>query len=181
MEYNNRAVHRDIAYFFLGLIIAFALSGIFLNHRTLWNPRNYIYKTEQVAINLPQNEDEITKEMLIEQSKQWNLENKFKGFRVREDKLQIDFENNRFVVDLKTGKGEREYYIQTPILGQFTQLHVDTNWAWIWYSDIFGIAMIIIACTGMFIQKGQNSFWKRGWKLASTGILFPLIFLFLLS
>ncbi len=119
--------------------------------------------------------------MLIEQSKQWNLENKFKGFRVREDKLQIDFENNRFVVDLKTGKGEREYYIQTPLFGQMTQLHVDTNWAWIWYSDIFGIAMIIIACTGMFIQKGQNSFWKRGWKLALTGILFPLIFLFLLS
>jgi len=109
------------------------------------------------------------------------LQNKFRGFRIRGDKLQIDFENNRFMVDIKTGEGDREFYVQTPLLGQMTVLHVDTNTAWIWYSDIFGIAMILIACTGMFIQKGKNSFWKRGWKLASVGILFPLIFLFLLS
>ncbi|MCB1023084.1 MAG: PepSY-associated TM helix domain-containing protein [Acidobacteria bacterium] len=181
MKYNNRAVHRDFAYFFVGLIIAFSLSGIFLNHRGSWNPRNYTYQTEPVEIKLPETEKEITKEYLLEQSKQWNLEKKFRGFRIREDKLQIDFENNRFLVDAKTGKGEREYYIQTPILGQTMQLHVDTSVAWIWYSDIFGIAMLLIACTGMFIQKGDRSFWKRGWKLASAGILFPLIFLFLLS
>lgn len=181
MKYSSRTIHRNIAYFFFGLIIAFALSGIFLNHRQLWHPRNYTYKTEQVSINLPENNDEITKEYLVEQSKQWNLEKKFRGFRERGDKLQIDFENNRFLVDTKTGKGDREYYMQTPLLGQFTQLHTDTNLAWTWYSDIFGICMIIIACTGMFIQKGENNFWKYGWKLASVGVLFPLIFLFLLS
>ena len=181
MKYNNRAVHRDIAYFFLGLIIAFSISGIFLNHRRSWHPMNYTYKNEPVSLKLPDNKKKITKEYLIEQSKEWNLQNKFRGFRVRGKKLQVDFENNRFMVDLKTGKGEREYYMKTPLLGQMTVLHVDTNTAWIWYSDIFGIAMIIIACTGMFIQKGEKSFWKRGWKLASIGILFPLIFLFLLS
>ncbi len=84
-------------------------------------------------------------------------------------------------VDLSTGKGKLETYKITPILGQMTQLHVDTSKWWIYYSDIFGVAMLVIAITGMFIQKGDNSFWKRGWKLSLVGIIFPLTFLFLLS
>jgi uncharacterized protein len=33
----------------------------------------------------------------------------------------------------------------------------------------------------MFIEKGKFSFRQRGWKLALLGMIFPLIFLFLLS
>jgi hypothetical protein len=35
--------------------------------------------------------------------------------------------------------------------------------------------------TGMFIEKGKNSFKSRGWWLAVLGIIFPLLFLFLIS
>jgi hypothetical protein len=62
-----------------------------------------------------------------------------------------------------------------------TILHVDTSKSWIYYSDVFGVAMLTIAITGMFIVKGEHSFMRRGWKLALAGIIFPLIFLFLLS
>ena len=47
--------------------------------------------------------------------------------------------------------------------------------------SIFGLGMLTIAITGMFIAKGSESFRKRGWKLALVGIVFPLIFLFLLA
>mgnify|MGYP000906704477 FL=1 len=57
-------------------------------------------------------------------------------------------------------------------------LHKTTNKAWIWYSDIFGAGIILIAITGMLIPIGKNGFKKRGWKLALAGLLFPLIFLF---
>jgi len=80
MKYNNRAVHRDIAYFFFGLIIAFALSGVFLNHRRSWNPRNFTYKNEAVSIELPQNKKEITKDYLIEKSKKWACKINFGDF-----------------------------------------------------------------------------------------------------
>jgi hypothetical protein len=60
-------------------------------------------------------------------------------------------------------------------------LHQTTNSAWIWYSDIFGGAMIIIALTGMFIASGKYSFKKRGWWLALAGVAFPLVFLFWLA
>ncbi|HAC24923.1 MAG TPA: hypothetical protein DCE81_08415, partial [Cytophagales bacterium] len=54
MKLTARNTHRDLAYFYLGLIIAFSLSGIFLNHRQAWNPRRYTYDTrefERAAIN----------------------------------------------------------------------------------------------------------------------------------
>jgi hypothetical protein len=41
--------------------------------------------------------------------------------------------------------------------------------------------MLLIAITGMFIARGKESFQKRGWIFASIGIIFPLVFLLLLS
>ncbi len=37
----NRIVHRDLGFFFFGVIIIYAVSGIALNHLEDWNP-NYI-------------------------------------------------------------------------------------------------------------------------------------------
>ena len=82
--------------------------------------------------------------------------------------------------DLNTGQGELETVKQRPLLNEMTLLHQITNKKWIWYSDIFGLGMLLIACTGMFIAKGNESFRKRGWKFAIIGIIFPLVFLLLL-
>ena len=83
-------------------------------------------------------------------------------------------------VDAKSGKGSIEWYRKRAVLGQMTQLHKDTNAFWIWYSDIFGVAMLVIAISGMLmIKKGDYAFTSRGWKLALLGMIFPLIFLFL--
>ena len=174
-------MHRDIAYFFLGLLIAFSVSGIFLNHRRDWNPAEYTYGTSAVSVTPPANKDAVNDDYIASISKDWGINGKPRGFRVREGKIRIDYPNDRIDIDMKTGKGERESYIKTPVVSQFRQLHIDTNTAWIWYSDIFGLAMLTMAITGMFIQKGDKGFLKRGWKLASVGIIFPLIFLFLIS
>jgi hypothetical protein len=56
-------------------------------------------------------------------------------------------------------------------------LHKTTNKFWIWYSDIFGAAMLLIAITGILIPTGKKGFNKRGWKLALAGLIFPLLFL----
>lgn len=178
---DSRSLHRDIAYFYVGLIISFALSGIFLNHRKSWHPARYTYKSEQISFELPQDSREIDEKFIKTISKKLNLEDKYKGFRIEKEELKITYQDDRIELNLKTGKGKKESYIKTPLLGQMTQLHQDTSQYWIYYSDIFGIAMIVIAVTGMFIGKGKYSFGQRGWKLALIGIIFPLIFLFLLS
>lgn len=181
MKLTARNTHRDIAYFYLGLIIAFSFSGIFLNHRQAWHPRRYTYNAQEIQLKQPVLKDSVTDKFISAFTKQYEIDDQLRRFSVDGNNLRISYVNNDVQVDLSTGKGKIESYRTTPILGQMTKLHVDTSKWWIYYSDIFGVAMLVIAVTGMFIQKGENSFWGRGWKLALLGIIFPLIFLFLLS
>lgn len=181
MKLTARNVHRDIAYFYLGLIISFSLSGIFLNHRALWNPSTYVYQSEEVSVKLPEKKEDINEEFVKGLSKEWGLESSFRGFRLEKEQLRITYNEDRVEIDLKSGKGKKEAFRKTPLLAQIVTLHKDTSNFWIYYSDVFGLGMLIIAFTGMFIANGKYSYTKRGWILSLIGIIFPLIFLFLLS
>jgi uncharacterized protein len=182
MKPTARNIHRDFAYFYLGLIIAFSFSGIFLNHRRDWNPRKYTYSSREINVPPVLNADSSINDTYIATfTKSQNIKDNLRRFSVEKKLLSISYEKHDVKIDLVTGKGKIEAYHTTPVLGQMTQLHVDTSKWWIYYSDVFGVAMLTIAFTGMFIQKGENSFWQRGWKLALIGVIFPLIFLFLLS
>lgn len=181
MKLTARNTHRDIAYFYLGLIIAFSISGIFLNHRQSWHPRRYTYETKEITVPALL-KDSVNDTFVARFTEAQNLKDDLRRFQVNDqNQLRISYANHDVDIELATGKGKIVTYRTTPILGQMTKLHQDTSQWWIYYSDFFGAAMLLIACTGMFIQKGENSFWKRGWKLALAGIIFPLVFLFLLS
>lgn len=181
MKLTARNTHRDIAYFYLGLIIAFSLSGIFLNHRQDWHPRRYTFNTKEISVKLPDNQEMINDDFISSFTIENGIDDQVRRFQLTEAELRISYVNNDVEVNLASGKGKITTYKTTPILGQMTKLHVDTSKWWIYYSDIFGVAMLTIAFTGMFIQTGDKSFKKRGWKLALVGLIFPLIFLFLLS
>lgn len=182
MKLTARNTHRDLAYFFLGLIIAFSFSGIFLNHRRDWNPRRYTYSTKEISVTPIAKADSVVNDAYIESfTKTQSIEDNLRRFVIEKDILRISYERHDVEINLPTGKGKISEYKTTPVLGQMTKLHIDTSKWWIYYSDFFGVAMLTIAITGMFIQKGENSFRQRGWKLALVGIIFPLIFLFLLS
>ena len=181
MKLTARNTHRDIAYFYLGLIIAFSFSGIFLNHRQAWHPRRYTYNAQEIQLRQSVVKDSVNDKFIAAFTQEYKIDDQLRRFSVDGNTLKVSYVNNDVQVDLTSGKGKIESYRTTPVLGQMTKLHVDTSKWWIYYSDVFGVAMLIIAFTGMFIQKGENSFWGRGWKLALIGIIFPLIFLFLLS
>ena len=180
-KFTPRNTHRDFAYFYVGLIISFSISGIALNHRATWNPRQYVVSTESINVQLPADKESINEDFAKNISEEWGLEKSFKSFRVRGEEARIVFDDAIADFNVNTGVGELETIKKRPLLNQMTLLHQTTDKAWIWYSDIFGLAMLMIASTGMFIAKGNESFRKRGWKLALVGLVFPLIFLLMLS
>lgn len=180
MKLTARNTHRDIAYFYVGLIISFSLSGIFLNHRQSWNPKRYTYESKDISV-AQVNKDSINDSFIKMFTSEQGIEDELRRFSVDGEKLKISYVNHDVTIDLSTRNGKIESYRTTPVLGQMTKLHLDTSKWWIYYSDVFGVAMLVIAFTGMFIQEGSNSFRSRGWKLALIGIIFPLIFLFLLT
>jgi len=180
MKLTARNTHRDIAYFYVGLIIAFAFSGIFLNHRRTLNPRRYTHNTKEIQIK-PLSKEQVDEAFIEEFTRQQNIEDELRRFQATEEELTISYASNDVKVNMTNGAGTIVTYRTIPLLGQMTILHQDTSNWWIYYSDFFGAAMLIIAFTGMFIEKGKNSFRSRGFKLALIGIIFPLIFLFLLA
>jgi hypothetical protein len=177
-----RSLHRDFGYFYIGLIISFSLSGIIQNHRKSWHPDKYTVATKAVSFNFPNDEKQINEEFTKDLGKKLGIEDEFRRSRVKEGKLQMSFEKNDVEFDLITGKGEITTFNKTPFINEILDIHKnDSNW-WIYYSDIFALGLITIAVTGAFMVKaGKFSFKQRGWKLALAGIVFPLIFLFLLS
>jgi uncharacterized protein len=177
---NVRSTHRTLGYFYVGLIISFSISGIFLNHRRDWHPSRYITSTRDISM-APITRDSINDTYIEQFTKDQNINDKLRRFRIDKETLKISYEKNDVEINITSGKGTIETYKKTPVLGEFTTLHVDTSKWWIYYSDIFGLAMATIATTGMFIQRGNYSFKKHGWKLALAGIIFPLVFLFLLG
>lgn len=180
MKLSNRNIHRDVAYFYVGLLIAFSFSGIILNHRQDWYPMDYTYDQIDITMDLPSDVEEIDREFFRSFESENNVE--YEDHRVRDAQLRVFFKGNGILdLDTSTGKGILEFKRKVPFLGHTMFLHKTTNSFWVWYSDIFGAAMLLIAITGMLIPIGKNGFKSRGWKLALAGMLFPLIFLFFLS
>jgi hypothetical protein len=176
-----RNLHRDLGYFYIGLIISFAFSGLMMNHRDYWHPDKYTTETKAIEVQLPE-ESEITEEYAENLGKELGIDDKFRKHNVKEGKFKISFEKNDVEIDMITGKGEIVTFVKTPIISQVMKIHKSTSDFWIYYSDIFALSLITIALTGTIMVKGGKFSWKnRGWKLALAGLIFPLLFLFLLS
>ena len=141
---------------------------------------DYTYESSEVAIELPSDINSISEEAIAEFSSDWDVE--YDGHRIRDNQLRVYYKDNVILdVDAETGKGLLEYKRKVPVIGHTMFLHKSTNSFWIWYSDVFGAAMLVIAITGILIPAGKNGFAKRGWKLALAGIIVPLAFLFLVA
>lgn len=174
-----RNLHRDLGYFYIGLIISFAFSGIMMNHRESWHPEKYTVETKAITVQLP-NKDKINEPFADSLGKALGIEDKIRRHNIKEGKFKISFEKHDVEIDLATGKGEIVAFRKTPLISHMMKLHKNTSNWWIYYSDIFGISLITIAITGaVMIPAGKFTFKRRGWKLAAAGLLFPILFLLL--
>lgn len=176
-----RNLHRDLGYFYIGLIVSFAFSGLMMNHRDSWHPEKYTAETKAIEVLLPE-ESKINEDFAKDLGKKLGIEDKFRRHKIKKELFSISFEKHDVEIDMKTGKGEIVTFFKTPIISQSMSLHKNTSNFWIYYSDIFALSLITIALTGTIMIKGGKFSWKnRGWKLAVAGVIFPLLFLFLLG
>ena len=94
MKITNRSLHRDFAYFYFGLIVAFSFSGIILNHRQDWYPMDYTYESKEVELAIPEDSEQINKDYLLAETKAWEADAKFDSFRIRGEQLRVYFKDN---------------------------------------------------------------------------------------
>src|SRR4051812_45814227 len=117
-----RNTHRDLAYLYVGVLISFAFSGIFMNHRDSWDPKQYTYSEKRIRIPATQ-AAEVDNEFIRSFSGEFGIDDVLRRYAVKDNDLKISYGNHEVEIDLSTGAGQITEYRTTPLLGQMAKLH----------------------------------------------------------
>lgn len=170
-----RAFHRDIGYVAVALTIAYALSGIAVNHIDDWNP-NYSYDDRDIEIgalpngSLAEREAYVVAKLVLDRGEvRGHFQESGNEFRVFLD------EGQEVRVDVTTGKGTHKRIAKRAVLFEVNVLHLNTlKGVWTYVADVFAIALMVLAITGMTMMKGDRGFMGRGKYFVGAGLLIPI-------
>jgi len=175
----NRVLHRDLGYFFFGVTLIYALSGIALNHMADWNP-SYVITTKEVRWNSSASPPNIDKQTILAFLDEYGERDNYKKhyFPVP-NRLKIFLKSGNIEINLISGTGFIEILKRRAIFYEVNFLHYNPKRLWTWFSDIYCVALILIAITGLFVLKGKKGITGRGAWLTGIGLLVPIAFLIL--
>ncbi len=170
-------LHRDIGYLAATLTLAYAISGIAVNHIADWNPNYRITKSfvEIAPITVP-----TSPEIVAVAVAQLGLATAPKSsFRPDPQTVQLFYPEKVYHVDLPTGKVMIESTVPRRVLYELNQLHLNhPKRVWTYVADVFAVALMVLAITGLFVLKGKLGITGRGGWLTALGTVVPLIFWF---
>lgn len=175
----NRVVHRDLSYFFAGMVLIYSISGIALNHLHQWNP-NYSIEKKLFTVELPADTANINKAVLSTLFEPHTPEKVLSYYYPNKNRLKAFINKGNITIDLNSGEAKLELVKRRPFFAEINFLHYNTarKW-WTIFSDIFAVSLITITITGLFLVKGKNGIRRRGAILMGVGLILPLIALLL--
>ncbi|RGN49899.1 peptidase [Bacteroides sp. AF16-49] len=175
----SRNIHRELSFFFAGILIIYAISGIVMNHRNSIN-LNYSIERKEYRVQVPlPSQEEIKKTDVLSLLKPIGEEvNYTKHYFPRKGIMKVFLKGgSNLVVDIHSGQTTYESVTKRPFLSAITRLHYNPGHWWTWFSDIFAVSLLIITFTGFLIIKGKKGLWGIGGIELLIGILIPLVFL----
>lgn len=177
----SRIIHRDVSFFFAGMMLIYAISGIVMNHRQSFNP-NYSVERHSYMLNtaIPSQADISKEDVLKLLEPIGEAENYTKHYFPEEGQMKVFLKGgSNYWLNLKTQEVVYEKLTPRPILSALTKLHYNPGRWWTYFADFFGIALILITITGIIMLKGNKGIWGRGGIELVIGLLIPLLFLYL--
>lgn len=176
----SRVIHRDLSFFFSGMVLIYAISGIVMNHRDSINP-NFTVKQQEYVLSepLPAKAQINKKTVLSLLEPLGEAGNYTKHYFPREEVMKVFLKGGSSLqVNIQTGAAVYESVKKRPILGGMTRLHYNP---WTVVDTFLPISLQWLCCnnsSGMFMLKGKNGIIGRGGIELLAGILVPLLFLF---
>jgi hypothetical protein len=172
------ATHRDIGYFFAGLTVIYAISGVAVNHIDDWNP-NYVIRTDVVEVGaLPEGEAAIIGAEILDRMQIVGEPNSV--VRMAPDQLKIFLNQRTLTVTLPGGRVMDEHARRRYAFFEVNYLHLNHGKGfWTWFADVYAVGLLILACTGIFIITGKKGLGGRGRWLLLAGLAIPLVYLVL--
>ncbi len=165
IHYYMRALHRDIGFFAVGLIIIYALSGIALIYRD----SDFLKHSIRIEKKASQN---------MEASELGNVLH-MRDFKVTKIEGEtIYFQNGSY----NKATGVAIYTSKEVIfpINKFIELHkVSSRNPAHWITTIFALLLLFLAISSFWMFKKRSGLFRRGIVLASSGILVAILLLFI--
>jgi hypothetical protein len=172
-----RVFHRDIGYAAVALILAYAISGLAVNHIEDWNP-NYKFAQREVDIGplsgtLSEMETQVIDRLHLDRGA---VRGRFQETEVTL-RVFVD-EGQEAKVDIRTGRGLLKTIAPRTGLFEVNALHLNNlKGVWTYVADLFAVALMILAITGMTMMKGDRGLWGRGKFFVAAGLAIPVGFI----
>ena len=178
---GSRAIHRELSFFFAGVVMIYAISGLVMNHKKDFNS-DYIVKQHQITIDgsFPKNKNDFTKEYVLSLLEPINEKSNYtQHYFLDDNQMKVFIKGgSSLVVNINTGGAVYESFKKRQIISSFNRLHYNPNRWWTVFADIFAVALMIITITGVIMIKGHKGLWGRGGIELLLGIIIPLLFIF---
>lgn len=169
----NNVLHRDVGYLVVALTLVYGISGLAVNHAADWNPSYRRAKTTMTISPLTAGDrDGMVAEALPQLGVSEEPRN---AFRPDPDTLQIFFKDLTYMIDVPTGQVIVDVVRPRPVLFEMNQMHLNaTKGIWTVIADIYAVALIFMAISGMFVLRGPKGLGGRGKWLVAIGTLLPV-------
>lgn len=170
-----RAFHRDIGYVVVAMTVAYAISGIAVNHIDDWNP-SYVFDDREIDLGpitgttLAERESAVVARLGLDpQAVRGHFQENEHEFRV------FLPEGQEARVDVRTGRGTHKRITERAGFFQINALHLNNlKGMWTYIADAFALSMLILAITGVSMMKGDRGFLGRGKYFVGAGLMVPI-------
>jgi hypothetical protein len=179
-----RVLHRDIGYLLFGLVLAYSISGVAVNHVDDWNP-NYSVTTTEVDVGalpsalatggLDAMEAHVAAALDLADAD-------IRGRRRPSPDRFVVFlpEGGEVKLAVSSGRGTLKRVTTRPGLFQVNVLHLNhLKGVWTWVADAFAILLGFLAISGLVMLKGKTGLGGRGKWFVLAGLLVPAVFLWM--
>ena len=173
-----RDLHRDVGYLVAFLVVAYAISGIAVNHVDDWNP-NYRFEVEERAFPpfTPASREEAAARLV----ELLDLPGPPREvFRATPTRVKLFYDGWTVTADTAEGRALVERPHERIVLYDLNWLHLNKGkGAWTWVADLFALLLLFLGLSGPFLLTGKHGLAGRGKWLVLAGVLVPLLFLVL--
>lgn len=174
----SRLIHRDVSFFFAGILLIYCISGIYMNHRNSINVHYTVERIEFQTNDYPAGKKLKEKEVRALLGNYQLSDAYTKHYYPKDNYLKVFIKGGSSLeLNQANGQGVVEILSKRPLVSDMVKLHYNPGKWWTWFSDFFCIAMILVIITGFTMLKVRKGIFGRGGLLLIAGILIPIIIL----
>jgi uncharacterized protein len=173
-RYWNNVLHRDVGYLVAGLTLAYAISGVAVNHIEDWNP-NYSIGREEIRFEpfVPSDRESTVRTLLD----RLDLPEPVDAFRRTPVHVELIYEGWKAEADVEAGTATVMRPRERAVLFDLNFLHLNRGKGlWTWIADVYGVLLAFLAISGMMVLRGRTGFAGRGKWLVAIGVLVPMAY-----